>query len=65
MSMHRSDQEKPPAQVGAGIQWRWAPLLGLGLLQASALTATELTNSPNQDFGVWKHGKNGEMEKNG
>ena len=36
---------------------------------ASALTATELTNSPNQDFGVGKTGGNGgkwrEMEENG
>ena len=35
-------------------------------LQAPALTATELTNTPNQDFGVWKNeGNGGEMEKNG
>ena len=27
---------------------------------ASAVAATELTNSPNQDFGVWKNGGNGE-----
>ena len=26
---------------------------------ASALTATELTDSPSQDFGVWKNGRNG------
>ena len=31
-------------------------------MQASALTATELTNSPNQVLGVWKNG--GELEKN-
>ena len=30
--------------------------------QASALTATELTHSPNQHFGDWKIAK---MEKNG
>ena len=37
------------------------------LSQGSALTATELTNSPNQDFGVLENGGNvgegGEMGK--
>ena len=33
--------------------------------QASALTATGLTKSRNQGFGVWKNGENGETEKNG
>ena len=32
--------------------------------QTSALTATELTNSTNRDFGVWKRGGGG-MERNG
>ena len=31
--------------------------------QAPALTATELTNSPNLDFGVWKMGGMGKLEK--
>ena len=37
--------------------------------QASTLIASELTNSPNQNFGIWKHGDKGEtwgsMVKNG
>ena len=31
-------------------------------LGASALTATKFTNSPNQEFGVWKDGETGKME---
>ena len=31
------------------------------LPQASALTATELSNPPNQDSGAWKNGGNGEQ----
>ena len=31
----------------------------MATLLASALTATELTNSPNQDFGFWKNEGNG------
>ena len=36
----------------------------LALGQASTLSATELTNSPNQNFGVWKNGGGG-WEGNG
>ena len=32
---------------------------GVPYQQAFALTATKLTNSPNQDFGVWKNRGNG------
>ena len=34
-----------------------------GQRQSSALTATELTNSPNRDCGVWKNGGNGVIGK--
>ena len=60
--------------TGSGVHPGKGPLMGADQLgggggsitrsriknQASALTATELTISPNQVFGVWKNGGNGE-----
>ena len=48
----------PSAVPLSSSSWQplWAASLGRPLSQTSVLNATELTNSPNQDFGVWENG---------